>query len=380
MLAAETLHPRDLAEADARAWRALCAATPAYGSPLFGPDFARAVGRVRDDARVTLWRDGQRLAAAFAYHRRPGGLARAIGAPLSDYHALVRAPDADLPAAKALEDAQLSAWRFNGLIDPFDTFADFTAQSQDAYVIRIDGDAGAYLEALRAASPKRFKNYRRLDHKLAREVGPITVIAADPSRAAYEQLLAWKRDQLHRTGAHNFFHGGWTQTLFDRFFDEGEGPLRALTINLYAGGRLVAGHFGVRLGDAFHPWIASADPELAAWSPGQVFLGRAIAAMPEAGLKVYDLGPGHAHYKAPYARDTVRIGEGLATADNPAGRAARASEQVWAAAGARRGGLVGRLRRRLDHIASVELTLRGRALGVADAVAAQTRKRSAEAE
>ena len=378
MSAAETLHPSDLTEADAAAWRALCAATPAYGSPLLGPDFARAVGRVRDDARITLWRRNGELKAAFAHHRRPGGLGRAIGAPLSDYHGLVRAADFDVTVADALEAARLSAWRFNGLIDPFETFSAVGTSTQDAYVIRIGDDAEAYLEALRAASPKRFKNYRRLDHKLEREVGPITVVAADQCRGAYEQLLAWKRDQLHRTGAHNFFHGGWTQVLFDRFFDEGEGPLQGLAINLYAGGRLVAGHFGVRLGEAYHPWIASADPDLAAWSPGQVFLGRAIAAMPGVGLKVYDLGPGHAHYKAPYARDTVRIGEGLATADTPAGRAARASDALWAA-GARRSSLVGRLRRRLDHIASVELTLRGRALGFADALAAQTRKQ-AEAE
>ncbi|MCC7268253.1 MAG: GNAT family N-acetyltransferase [Caulobacteraceae bacterium] len=378
MRAAETLHPDDLSDADAEAWRALCAATPAFESPLLGPDFTRAVGRVRDDARVTLWRRDGRLKAAFAYHRRPGGLGRAIGAPLSDYHGLVQAPDFRLEGAQALAAAGLSAWRFNGLVDPFGAFAAASGEPRDGYVVRTGGQAEAYLEALRAASPKRFKNYRRLDHKLEREVGPITLVAADQSREAYERLLAWKRDQLHRTGAHNFFHGGWTQRLFDRFFDEGEGPLQGLAMNLYAGGRLVAGHFGVRLGDVYHPWIASADPELAAWSPGQVFLGRAIAAMPGVGLRVYDLGPGHAHYKAPYARDVTRLAEGLATADSPAGRAARASDALWTA-GARRSRRVGRLRRRLDHIASVELTLRGRAYGFADALAAQTRK-SLEAE
>ncbi|HYD44023.1 MAG TPA: GNAT family N-acetyltransferase [Phenylobacterium sp.] len=376
MPAAETLHPSDLSEADAEAWRALCAATPAYESPLLGPDFTRAVGHVRDDARVTLWRRDGALVAAFPHHRRPGGLARAIGAPLSDYHGLVQAAHAGLTAPDALADARISAWRFNGLVDPFDAFAGAGTASREAYVIRLGEGAEAYLETLRAASPKRFKNYRRLDHKLEREVGPITVVAGDTRRASYEQLLAWKRDQLHRTGAHNFFHGGWTQALLDRLFDDGEGPLQGLTISLYAGGRLVAGHFGVRLGEVFHPWIASADPRMAEWSPGQVFLGRAIAAMPSLGLKVYDLGPGHAHYKAPYARETRQIGEGLAAADTPAGRAARASDTLWTA-GARRSHLVGRLRRRLDHIASVELTLRGRALGFADALAAQTRKREA---
>ena len=162
MFAAETLHPSDLSDEDADAWRALCAANPAYESPLLGPDFARAVGKVRDDARVTLWRRDGGLAAAFPHHRRPGGLARAIGAPLSDYHGLVQAAGAALTATQALADANLSSWRFNGLVDPCATFASAGSASREAYVIRTGDDAEAYLEALRAASPKRFKNINSL--------------------------------------------------------------------------------------------------------------------------------------------------------------------------------------------------------------------------
>ena len=103
-------------------------------------------------------------------------------------------------------------------------------------------------------------------------------------------------------------------------------------------------------------------------------------AMPEMGLTTYDLGPGPEHYKRPYALTTRRIGEGIATAANLGGRAAQVSEQAWTLAGAHGQGAVGKLRRRLDIIASSELSFAGRAKGLAQAIAARTRRQSAELE
>ena len=93
--------------------------------------------------------------------------------------------------------------------------------------------------------------------------------------------------------------------------------------------------------------------------------------MPGLGLKTYDLGPGHDHYKRPYALKTKQIGEGLMAAAGPRGRAADASERAWTLAGAHRNGPVGRLRRRLDMIATTELSFSGRAKGLAGAIAAR---------
>lgn len=44
---ADVFHPRELRDADAEAWRAMCAATPAFRSPLLSPEFAQLVGEVR---------------------------------------------------------------------------------------------------------------------------------------------------------------------------------------------------------------------------------------------------------------------------------------------------------------------------------------------
>ncbi|HEY3696626.1 GNAT family N-acetyltransferase [Phenylobacterium sp.] len=376
MLRAETIHPAELDPADAQAWRAMCAGEPAFASPLLGPDFAAAVARVRDDARVTVWRDGDRPVGFLPHHRRPGAFARPIGAPLSDYHALVGEPGLNL--AEALAAADLTAFRFAGLLDPYGAFERHVTARQPGFRIELQTTAEDYLEALRVASPKRFKNWRRLDHKLDREAGPLRIAAPDRSRAAFDTLMTWKREQLARTGAHDFLHPDWTRELIGALFELREGDFRGLMICLYAGDRLVGGHFGVRLGSVFHPWIASIDPALAAWSPGQLFLPRAIAAMPDLGLTDYDLGPGHEHYKRPFAPPSRTVAEGLAAAESAAGRAAQAAERAWMLVGGSPGGPLDRVRRRLDAIATVELSVAGRARSLAAAVVAGTRRSQAE--
>lgn len=373
MLDVETLHPRELSAADQRTWRAMAVAEPAFSSPLLGPDFARAVGAVRDDARVAVIRREGETLGFLPHHRRPGQLARPIGSPLSDYHGLVSRPDADLSGAEVLRAADLAAFRYTGLIDPHGVFGQ--AEMKQAHVIGLaNTDAETYLEAVRAASPKKIKNWRRLDNKLEREMGAVELVGGDRSREAFDQLIAWKREQLERTGVHDFLRPDWTRGLMLDLFQKQERPFQGLMITLYAGGQLVSGHFGVRLNGVYHPWIASTNPAYAEWSPGQIFLMRAIAAMPGLGLERYDLGPGHDHYKGAYALSQIQIGDGTATASGMAGRVASSLDGVWALAGGGGAGPVGRLRRRMEAIASVELTMGGRVRGLVDAVAGRVQR------
>ncbi|WP_029915898.1 GNAT family N-acetyltransferase [Caulobacter sp. UNC358MFTsu5.1] len=376
MLDVETLHPRALSQADVALWREMAAAEPAFAGPLLGPDFALAVGAVRDDARVAVIRRDGETVGFLPHHRRPGAMARAIGSPLSDYHGLVSRADARLDAAEVLRAADLTAYRYSGLVDPHGVFG--RSEQKTAHVIDLGtagGDAAAYLEAVRAASPKKIKNWRRLDNKLEREMGTIELVAPDRSQEAFDQLIAWKREQLERTGVHDFLRPDWVRGLLTDLFLKQTGPFQGLMINLYAGGQLVAGHFGVRLDGVYHPWIASTNPAYGEWSPGQIFFMRAIAAMPELGLRHYDLGPGHDHYKGAYALSQVRIGDGTATAATMAGRVASSLDGVLALAGSHGAGPVGRLSRRMEAIASVELTLGGRVRGLVDAFANQAQRR-----
>ena len=58
----QSVRPSELTASEREAWRDFCAATPAFRSPLLGPDFAQAVERRRDDSYVAVFRRNGRVA------------------------------------------------------------------------------------------------------------------------------------------------------------------------------------------------------------------------------------------------------------------------------------------------------------------------------
>ncbi len=366
----------DLSADDVARWHAIQASHVAFESPLLSPDFALAVARERDDVRVAVYRRDGRAVGFLAHHRRPGGFGRPIGSPFADYHALVSEADLGISGAEAIRLAGLKAFRHNGLVDPHGLFAG-TGEVQHTYGIELADTPEAFLETVRAASPKKFKNYRRLQNRLA-ETGTLS-IGADRSQAAYDQIMDWKSAQFTRTGVQDVLKPDWVRRMMQSLFETTQGRMTGLLLTLYAGDVLVGGHFGVMAAGVFHPWIASTNPELAALSPGQAFLDQAIRSMPALGIRVYDLGPGHDHYKKPFASTEREVGVGLTVVTGSTGALPRARESVWSVGGLDKVGAVGRIRRRLDHIAAVDPSASGRARGLLEA-ARSMRKRLAHSE
>lgn len=364
-----------LTSAETDAWRAIQADEPAFANPLFGAGFARAVAQVRSDVAVGVFsRDGE-AKAFFAHHRRPSGFGRPIGAPFADYHGLVARRGQGPMGGEALRAMGLAAFRHSGLVDPDNVFPGLEDRP-DAYAIELTDGPDAYLEAVRAASAKKFKNYRRLRHRLQDDFGPLQ-LRASQSQADFDQVLTWKREQFARTGVQDVLKPEWVARLMQNLFDTpsgGDADASGLMLTLHAGDTLVGGHFGIREGDIYHPWIASTAPELAALSPGQAFLDQAIRAMPDLGLRIYDLGPGHDHYKRPFASTSQTLKSGLTSAPGVRGRISLAADNSWMLGGAGRVGGVDKVRRRLDHIAASDPSLRGRLEGLVSAALATRRR------
>ena len=370
----ELLHPSELGPGELAAWSAKQAQTPEFGSPLLGPAFASLVGEVRQDARVAIWRDGRRASGFLGFHRTLGGFARPIGAPFSDYHALVAGPDFGEPA-QALRAAGLQGVRLTGLVDPHGLFPT-GLEPVLAHGIDLSGGADAYFDELWSASRNRWRNYKRYSRRLERQIGPLRIAAPDRSPETFETLLAWKRRQLAATGLHDFTASPWVNALFHRLFERPSAEFGALMITLYAGDRPVAAHFGVRQGGWYHPWIGAYDPDLSGFSPGVVHQVMATAAAAEAGVVIYDLGPRADRAKTMFANAAVTVHEGMAAGATLPARLAAGSERLLAH-GAGGLGLVGRVRKRWDHVAAVEMTVPGRLAGMARAAAALNRRRQA---
>jgi CelD/BcsL family acetyltransferase involved in cellulose biosynthesis len=360
MIKAEVIHPSRLTAEDRRAWQAWMP----FGNPLLSPSFAELVGDLRQDARIALIEHHGERAGFLAFHARHGGVARPIGAPFSDYHGAIVRPGAALSGESVLRAAGIVAYRFTtGVGDLFGG-----AEGPVGYV--IDGGGETYLTGLDA---KRLKNWRRLGHKIEREIGPIAIHMDDRDPQRFEQLLIWKRRQLRCSGLHDFIGSRWSQALMRAVFARPGGALRGRMMTLVAGDRLLAGHFGVEVDGACHSWISSIDPETTACSPGQALLARLIAEMPAAGLRTLDLGPSHAHYKAPFCTTTVGTRHGTAVAATAAGRLVGAAEQAWSLA-ERAAPACAAARRRFDHIAALESSAAGRVRGMLGALADRARR------
>jgi CelD/BcsL family acetyltransferase involved in cellulose biosynthesis len=376
MITAEVQHPSTLFEHEAQAWREFCAAEPAFANPLLGPDFAQLVGQVREDARVAVFRREDHPVAFLAFHRRPNGMAWPIGAAFSDYHALVTAPGVVLDGRQALAAAGISGLGLSGLIDPHGVFGDAREAEDAGYLIALAGSPAEHHQRLKDANPKRYKNWGRLKNKLEREVGPLSFTPGDRSPEALATLIDWKRQQLRESGLHDVFRPAWAGALFETALEQSEGRLHGVMITLRAGGRLVAGCFGVASEGVAHIWLSAFDRDCASCGPGQVLMLMAPEALEALSLRALDLGPSHAHYKAPFATGQVPIREGRAIAEGRAGLPVRSAGAAWALAGERRIGAVARLRRRLDHIAAAETSVSGRVRGVVDALASYRRRAS----
>jgi len=370
-IAIRRLSAAALGETDAVRWRALQAADPAFESPLMGPDFARAVGRRREDAEIAVFEQEGRALGYLAYHRRPGGFARPIGTPFADYHGLVCEPDLGLSGGDILRRLGLKAFRHNGLIDPSGRFGE-AGSARDGHVIRLAGSPEAHLDACFAARPKMFRNWRRLARRLG-ERGPLR-LSAEPDTAAFDQMMRWKSAQFARTGATDVLRPAWASGLMRDLAETTEGPARGLMLTLWSGDVLAAGEFGVRSGRVFHPWIAAMNPDLATFSPGAAFMEAAVRAMPGLGLEVIDLATGNDHSKRPFATETRPATAGLTVTDGAAGVGPRLGERAWAMGGLDRLGAVGKVQRRLDHIAAVDPSVAGRARGVWEAVGAMRKR------
>ncbi|MEL6472975.1 MAG: GNAT family N-acetyltransferase [Pseudomonadota bacterium] len=360
-LSAVTVTADRLTVADIDAWNDLIAGHPDYGSCVLRPSFVIAVATSRDDVRVTIYRRGARVIGVFAYHLRPGRLARPLGGPFADYAGPILAADAGLDATAILDLANLSAFKFQSLIDPYGVFLAHGTANSPSYIIDLTGtDVETLLETQRSAHPKRFKNFRRLRHQVERDGGVLELKFGPPDQKALETLFGWKRAQLKSSGLVDVLRPNGSGRLLEAVRQNSVEPCDAWLVSLHLNGEMIAGHFGLRCPESFHPWIAAYHPEYSAISPGNMLVRAAITEMPAMGLIRYDLAGGHDHFKKYYSNRSVQTYSGLVTLDDAFGRRARNREAMWERASGDESGVISRMKRRFDHIAVCEITASAR--------------------
>ena len=235
--------------------------------------------------------------AFFPFQREHGAIGRPVGGIISDYHGLICEQDFRFLAERAFRASRLIAWDFDHLLASQVSFAPFQWSIEPSPQIDLSRGYDAYVQQRRGAGSKQIKKIYNLMRRIEREIGPLRFVPESTDAVALETVLAWKSDQYRKTAKPDFFAPGWVRQAVECIF-----ATRALAAPvslslLYAGNRLVAGHFGMRSRQVWHYWFPSYDPEAAKYSPGLILLLKMAEHAPAMDVPIIDLGKGMSSYK-----------------------------------------------------------------------------------
>jgi CelD/BcsL family acetyltransferase involved in cellulose biosynthesis len=291
------IRPGELGEEEIARWRHLQDADPELASPFLAPEFAIAVDASRPTARVAVLEEG-----FFAFEAHRFGVAKPIGAGLSDQQAVVCPPsrtvDTRALAARcgvhALRLENVPATRLPRSLDRVVHYPSPIIDLRDGYP--------AFLEARRRASKSLVPTVQRKRRKMEREVGPVRFEFDSADPVALRTVMRWKSQQYAELGEWDRFADPAVVALLERLHGtRAPGCTGTLSV-LYAGDQIAAAHFGLRSQRALCSWFPTYNPELARYSPGMLLHLLMAEGAAERGVTAFDLGAGeHGRYKTELA-------------------------------------------------------------------------------
>ena len=177
-------------------------------------------------------------------------------------------------------------------------------------VVDLSAGADAYFSAQRSQFKDHFKKTARRLRAAERDFGPARVEIGDPCGSAFDQLVAWKRQQYRDTAKLDVMGIDWVMNVLDHLQQSSENRFGGLTAALWFGDRLAAVEFGIQADGVYHSWFPAYDPELAKYSPGLLLMHGIFEQAQDMGLNRVDLGRGGQHYKKYYASYEVPLDQG----------------------------------------------------------------------
>jgi CelD/BcsL family acetyltransferase involved in cellulose biosynthesis len=308
------VRPAELGRAELGAWRAFQRDDPALASPFLTPEFALAVDRARDDARVAVVEDADATAALFAFSSTGDGVGAPIGATINDAQALVARVGFDWDAPALVRAAGLDVWTFDHLVTSQEPFRPFHQTLHRSPLVDLSEGHDRYLERVRAGSRDLLPQVARRRRKLAREFGDVTLEWQTTARDALATLFEWKSAQYRATGVWDRFAQRWIVDVVRQLAETATDALAGLLTTLHAGDHLVAVHFGLLGRDRLVWWFPAYDVRFARYSPGLILLLDLIAAAAARDLHLVDLGRGEHDYKLRCATGAYEVAEGAVPA------------------------------------------------------------------
>lgn len=283
-----------IGDSDRELWRSLASPNGHLVSPYLLPEFADLIHAQRGDVRVVIAEQDNTPVGFFAYHAPVSGIARPVGAPLSDYQGFACVPGFKVNSQKLLEAMQAQAL----IYDNWHGHAPGKVRKRHgSSMIDLTQGVQAWKARRKSQAKNQFKKIAQRIRKAEREFGEVRIVFGDPNGERFEFLRKHKSAQFRETGLVDLTKSGWTARAFEEAASCQSGPLNGLVASLYLGDTLVAVEMGLVSESTYHSWIPTYDPAFSTVSPGLLLLNGIIEHAEELGLEFIDLGAGDQCYK-----------------------------------------------------------------------------------
>ena len=302
--------PRELGESELARWRELQKSSQTLDNPFLSVEFALAMDRLRDYVRLAVIEDDNKIVGFLPFERHAFGIGKPLGTWLTTCHGLISVPDLRLDARALLRTCGLSVFDFDHMVAGQPTWKAYESAVREAPIMDFTAGFEAYINQVKANSPKNFKTVRYKERKLGREQGEVRFEWASRDPKVMKTLLGWKSDQYRRTGRVDRFAQPWIVRLIDEMHAYDDPDFGGVLTMIYAGDTPVAGHFGLRTATTLVGWFPAYDVEYARYSPGIAHHLRMAEHAAGNGLLYVDMGKGGREYKSWLKNNAVLVSEG----------------------------------------------------------------------
>jgi CelD/BcsL family acetyltransferase involved in cellulose biosynthesis len=287
------LKPFDLGGGHREIWEKIQSSDEGLASPFFCHEFISAVGNVCNNVQVAVIEQAGVTIAFFPYENH-AGRGEPVGRELSDYHGIIGDLPECLTARNLLKSCGLKSWRFDHAPANQNLLNKYSWENDFSPAINLKRGYEEYFKQCKDARSKQ-RHFRRLE----RDFGPVRFVFDCRDRGVFEKIMAWKSRQYLKTGKVDLTQDAEKVAILGEIFECRAQHFSGLLTALFAGDRLIAGHFGMRFKSTWHWWFPAYDPaeEVSNYSPGILLLLAMAKNAPDRGMDMIDLGKGDSLYK-----------------------------------------------------------------------------------
>jgi CelD/BcsL family acetyltransferase involved in cellulose biosynthesis len=299
MMRVQVISGRALDAQLVQSWEEIRCADPALQNPFFTADFTRIVASVRDDVEIAVISENGEIVAFFPFQRNESDPLRGIpvAGPISDFQGLICRPGFVCDPTLLIAKCRLVVYDFHHFITSQESFARYHGVCDPSPQMDLSQGYDAYVKEKRNEGSGLIKSCANLARRMEREVGPLRFVPHSTDPDLLQHMLALKSDQYMRTGARDNFAIDWVRRVITKVHATQTDGFAGMLSLLYAGDRIVAGHFGMRSRTVWHYWFPAYDRDMAKYSPGLNLILKMAAYAPSAGLQTIDLDRGNSLYK-----------------------------------------------------------------------------------